>query len=55
MGDIHSCEPWLYSACLARKLEAVISKPLRRIDYDMSKYDWDVIAQQVDDIYQSMK
>jgi hypothetical protein len=28
---------------------------LQRIDYDMSKYDWDVIAGQVADIYQSMK
>ncbi len=36
---------------LAAKLEAVIKKPLQRIDYDMSKYNWDVIAQQVAEIY----
>ena len=40
---------------LAAKLEAVIKKPLQRIDYDMSKYNWDVIAQQVCEIYESMK
>ena len=39
---------------LAKKLEAIISKPLQRIDYDMSKYDWDVIARQVDSIYRGM-
>ena len=39
---------------LAKKLEAIVSKPLQRIDYDMSKYDWDVIARQVDDIYRKM-
>jgi glycosyltransferase involved in cell wall biosynthesis len=40
---------------LASKLEAIIKKPLQRIDYDMSKYNWDVIAQQVAEIYESMK
>ena len=40
---------------LAKKLEAIISKPLQRIDYDMDKYDWDAIAQQVDNIYRSLK
>jgi glycosyltransferase involved in cell wall biosynthesis len=39
---------------LAKKLDAIICKPLQRIDYDMSKYDWDVIAGQVSEIYQSM-
>jgi len=39
---------------LASKLEAIISKPLHRIDYDMSKYNWDVIAKQVAGIYESM-
>ena len=39
---------------LAKKLEAIISKPLQRIDYDMSKYNWDVIARQVDCIYQEL-
>lgn len=37
---------------LAAKLEEILSKPLQRIDYDMSKYDWDVIAKQVADIYE---
>ena len=36
---------------LAAKLEAVMKRPLQRIDYDMSKYNWDVIAQQVAEIY----
>ena len=40
---------------LASKIEAIVNKPLQRIDYDMSKYDWDVIAGQVAEIYQSMK
>ena len=40
---------------LASKLETIINQPLQRIDYDMSKYDWDVIAEQVSDIYQSIK
>ncbi len=39
---------------LTRKLDAIMSKPLQRIDYDMSKYNWDVIAQQTDSIYQGM-
>lgn len=37
---------------LAAKLEAIVNKPLQRIDYDMSKYDWDVIARQVADVYE---
>ena len=36
---------------LASKLETFVSKPLQRIDYDMSKYDWDRIASQVEEIY----
>ena len=40
---------------LAAKLEAFMKKPLQRVDYDMSKYDWDVIARQVCDIYESME
>ena len=46
VGDVES---------LAAKLEAVIKKPLQRIDYDMSKYNWDVIAHQVAEIYESME
>lgn len=40
---------------LASKLEAIVTHPLQRIDYDMSKYNWDVIADQVSEIYQSLK
>ena len=40
---------------LALKLEAIASQPLQRIDYDMSKYNWDVIADQVSGIYNSLQ
>lgn len=36
---------------LARKLQKVADGPFRRVDYDMTPYDWDVIAGQVADIY----
>lgn len=36
---------------LAEKLKAVIEQPLQHIDYDMSKYDWEKIADQVADVY----
>ena len=36
---------------LAEKLKAVISQPLQHIDYDMKKYDWEKIADQVAGIY----
>ncbi len=39
---------------LAAKLDAVISKPLQRMDYDMSKYDWEKIADQVAEIYDNI-
>ena len=39
---------------LAEKLKEVVSKPLKKVDYDMSKYDWDKIAKQVDDVYKGM-
>ena len=39
---------------LTKKLEQIVSRPLQRIDYDMSKYDWDVIAGQVADIYKEV-
>jgi hypothetical protein len=32
----------------------IASQPLHRIDYDMGKYNWDIIADQVAGIYQSM-
>jgi glycosyltransferase involved in cell wall biosynthesis len=39
---------------LAAKLKAIVMQPLQRIDYDMSKYDWDEIAGQVSGIYESL-
>ena len=39
---------------LAGKLQEVVSKPLKKVDYDMGKYDWDKIAKQVDDVYRSL-
>lgn len=36
---------------LAEKLKAVISQPRQHIDYDMKKYDWEKIADQVRDVY----
>lgn len=39
---------------LASKIGALVRLPLQRIDYDMSKYNWDVIANQVSDIYKSL-
>ena len=36
---------------LADKLGKIIEQPLQHIDYDMSKYDWDKIADEVADIY----
>lgn len=40
---------------LAQKIENIVNKPLKRVDYDMRKYDWDVIAQQVVDIYDTLQ
>lgn len=39
---------------LADRLEQVISQPLQRVDYDMTAYDWDQIAEQVMGVYTSM-
>ena len=36
---------------LAKKLETIANQPLQRMNYDMSKYDWNTIAVQVDSIY----
>lgn len=36
---------------LEEKLKAVIGQPLQHIDYDMKKYDWEKIADQVRDVY----
>lgn len=40
---------------LADKLAKVIEQPLERITYDMQKYDWGKIADQVGDIYRKVK
>ena len=40
---------------LSEKLGKIIKQPLQHIDYDMSKYDWDKIADQIVNIYQSLK
>ena len=42
------------SDTLAKKLEAIISKPMQRIEYDMSKYNWDMIAQQLEGVYKNL-
>ena len=39
---------------LASKIESIVNLPLQRIDYDMGKYDWDHIAEQVNSIYKDM-
>jgi len=36
---------------LAEKLGKMIEQPLQHVDYDMSKYDWDGIADEVANIY----
>ena len=36
---------------LQEKLEEQMEQGLRRIEYDMSLYNWDVIAKQVIDVY----
>lgn len=40
---------------LASKIEDIAHKPLQRINYDMSKYNWDHIADQVSEIYHSFQ
>lgn len=39
---------------LAEKLKAVVEQPLQHIDYDMTKYDWDKIADQVMEVYKHL-
>lgn len=36
---------------LAEKLKEVVDAPYHKVEYDMNKYDWDRIAQQVQKIY----
>ncbi len=38
---------------LTRKLHQVISDPYEKVDYDMSKYDWNKIAEQTLAVYQT--
>lgn len=39
---------------LASKIESIVNLPLQRIDYDMGKYDWDHIAEQVNTVYREL-
>lgn len=39
---------------LAEKLADIVSKPLQQIEYDMTKYNWDTIAGQVEEIYKNL-
>lgn len=41
-------------AALADKLAVIVARPLSRIDYDLSKYDWDKIAEQTAEVYRSL-
>ena len=36
---------------LAGKLKDVMERPLQHVDYDMRKYDWEKIADQVAEVY----
>ena len=45
VGDIYS---------LAKKLQDNINTNIQRIKYDMNKYNWDYIAEQVTNIYESL-
>lgn len=40
---------------LSEKLGKIIEAPLQYVDYDMSKYDWDQIADEVGGVYQGLK
>lgn len=40
---------------LADKLKTVIEQPLQHMDYDMTKYDWEKIADQVADVYNGLQ
>lgn len=39
---------------LTRKLDGICHQPLQRVDYDMSRYDWDSIARQVSAVYKGL-
>ena len=36
---------------LASRMEALLSSPVKRTEYDMERYDWDRIARQVGEVY----
>ena len=38
---------------LAGKLSAIIEQPLQHVEYDMSKYDWEQIADEVAEVYRN--
>ena len=40
---------------LSEKLGKIIETPLQHVDYDMSKYDWNQIADEVGGVYQGLK
>lgn len=40
---------------LSKKLGKIIEAPLLHVDYDMSKYDWNQIADEVGGVYQGLK
>lgn len=40
---------------LADKLKAIVEQPLQHIDYDMKKYNWEKIADQVAEVYDFLK
>lgn len=40
---------------LSEKLGKIIEAPLQHVNYDMSKYDWDRIADEVGGVYQGLK
>lgn len=39
---------------LADKLATIVAQPTQRIEYDLSKYNWDKIAEQVAEVYRSL-
>ena len=39
---------------LTARLQEIVDMPYNKCAYDMEKYDWDVIAQQVDEVYQKI-
>lgn len=38
---------------LSRKLAKIVREPLRHVNYDMGKYDWDSISDEVAEVYKS--